>query len=166
MIKNFTAILLAALMVFSTGCASIVSKSNYPVVIDSTPTNAKITITDKKGVDVYRGSTPATIKLKSGNGFFSKAQYVVKFELDGYDTGMAPIEYKLDGWYFGNIIFGGFIGLLIVDPATGAMYKLDTEFINHKLYKSTASVLQEELKVYTLNDIPAEWKSHLVELSE
>lgn len=26
------------------------------------------------------------------------------------------------GWYVGNVVFGGLIGLLIVDPATGAMW--------------------------------------------
>lgn len=30
----------------------------------------------------------------------------------------------MDGWYWGNILFGGLIGMLAVDPATGAMYKL------------------------------------------
>lgn len=30
----------------------------------------------------------------------------------------------MDGWYVGNIIFGGLIGLLLVDPITGAMWKL------------------------------------------
>jgi hypothetical protein len=30
----------------------------------------------------------------------------------------------MDGWYIGNILFGGVIGFLIVDPATGAMWKL------------------------------------------
>ncbi|WP_174263189.1 CsgG/HfaB family protein [Citrifermentans bemidjiense] len=31
----------------------------------------------------------------------------------------------MNGWYWGNIVFGGVIGLLIVDPATGAMWKMD-----------------------------------------
>jgi hypothetical protein len=31
----------------------------------------------------------------------------------------------MDGWYIGNILFGGLIGILIVDPLTGAMWKLD-----------------------------------------
>ncbi len=34
------------------------------------------------------------------------------------------LEATLDGWYIGNIIFGGLIGFLIVDPLTGAMWKL------------------------------------------
>jgi hypothetical protein len=31
----------------------------------------------------------------------------------------------MDGWYLGNIVFGGLVGLLVVDPLTGAMWKLD-----------------------------------------
>ena len=34
------------------------------------------------------------------------------------------IDGAINGWYFGNIIFGGLIGMLAVDPATGAMYTL------------------------------------------
>lgn len=30
----------------------------------------------------------------------------------------------MNGWYIGNLLFGGIIGLLIVDPATGAMWTL------------------------------------------
>lgn len=75
------------------------------------------------------------------------------------------MEFKIDGWYFGNILLGGLFGMLIVDPATGAMYKLETEFLNETLVQSTASVQKEELKVYVLNEIPAEWSNHLVEIS-
>ena len=55
--------------------------------------------------------------------------------------------------------------MLIIDPATGAMYKLETEFLNETLVQSTESVQKEELKVYALNEIPTEWKNHLVEVS-
>ncbi len=163
---RFTPLLLAGVVLFSSGCASIVSKSSYPIMINSSPAEAGISITDKKGVEVYRGNTPATVKLRAGGGFFTKALYLVKFDKPGYDIRVVPIEYKLDGWYFGNILFGGFIGLLIVDPATGAMFKLDTEFINETLSKSTASVPGNELKVYTLSEIPADWQEHLVKLPE
>ena len=31
----------------------------------------------------------------------------------------------MDGWYIGHILFGGLIGFLIIDPATGSMWKLN-----------------------------------------
>ncbi|BAX80037.1 hypothetical protein ALGA_1662 [Labilibaculum antarcticum] len=142
------------------------SKSSYPISINSSPSEARIVITDKKGVEVYAGNTPATIKLRAGSGFFGKAQYQVKFTKDGYDIKTVPVNFKLDGWYFGNILLGGVIGMLIIDPATGAMYKLDTEFLNETLSKSTASIDKTELKVYGINVIPSAWTKHLVIVSK
>ncbi|WP_139220656.1 hypothetical protein [Salegentibacter flavus] len=168
MIKSYlkmTAILMATSIIFSS-CASIVSKSSYPISINSAPSEAQIVIKDKKGIEIFSGQTPATLKLKSGSGFFGKARYQVTFTKDGYNTKTVPVEYKLDGWYFGNLLLGGVIGMLIIDPATGAMYKLETEFLNENLVQSTASVQNEEFKVYALNDIPAEWKNNLVQVNK
>jgi len=162
--QGITLMLIASFLILS-GCASIVSKSKYPISINSAPSGAKITVIDKKGVDVYTGNTPANIVLKAGAGFFSKASYNVTFEMDGYDKRTVPINFNLDGWYFGNIIFGGLIGILIVDPATGAMWKLDTEFINETLSKSTASIVEPSLNVFGYNDIPASWKERLVRIN-
>ena len=149
-----------------TGCASIVSKSSWPITINSSPSDAKISIKDKKGIEIYTGNTPATLKLKSGAGFFSKARYQVTFEKVGYDKKVVPIEFKLNGWYFGNIIIGGPLGLLIIDPATGAMFKLETEFLNESLTKSITSVETKELKLLDINKIPTEWKNHLILVSK
>ncbi|GAA0760204.1 PEGA domain-containing protein [Psychroflexus lacisalsi] len=162
--SKITSLLLTLTVLLLSSCASIVSKSSYPISINSNPSEAKISITDKKGVEVYSGNTPATLKLKAGSGFFGKAQYQVKFEKNGYDSKIVPVHFKLDGWYFGNILLGGVIGMLIVDPATGAMYKLDTEFLNETLSKSTASVGRNGLNVYELSEIPTEWAINLVEL--
>lgn len=149
-----------------TGCASIVSKSSWPININSSPSEAKISIKDKKGIEIYSGNTPATLKLKSGAGFFSKARYQVTFEKVGYDKKVVPVEFKLNGWYFGNLIFGGPLGLLIIDPATGAMFKLETEFLNETLTKSITSVNSKELNLLDINKIPTEWKDHLILVSK
>jgi hypothetical protein len=149
-----------------TGCASIVSKTSWPISINSSPSEAKISIKDKKGIEIYTGSTPATLKLKSGAGFFSKARYQVTFEKAGYEKKVVPVEFKLNGWYWGNIIFGGPLGLLIIDPASGAMFKLETEFLNETLTKSVASVDTKELQLLDINNIPAEWKNHLILVSK
>lgn len=150
------------------GCASIVSKSNWPVTFHSNPTGADISITNKKGVEVYSGKTPATMKLKSGAGFFSKESYTVVFKLDGYDTRKITLDCKLNGWYIGNLVFGGLIGFLIVDPATGAMFKLDRDFIEEQLTKGTGTTFipttpnQPSLQILNKDQLPAEWAKHLV----
>lgn len=161
---KITSLLLAMTVLLLSSCASILSKSSYPISINSSPTEAKISILDKKGIEIYRGTTPTTLKLKAGSGFFGKAQYQVKFEKNGYESKTVPVYFKLDGWYFGNLLIGGVIGMLIIDPATGAMYKLEKEYLNETLSKSTASLEKNELKVYELNEIPTEWAYHLVEI--
>jgi hypothetical protein len=160
---NFLAISSILLL---TGCASIVSKTSWTITINSSPSEAKISIKDKKGIEIYTGSTPATLKLKSGAGFFSKARYQVTFEKAGYEKKVVPVEFKLNGWYWGNIIFGGPLGLLIIDPVSGAMFKLETEFLNETLTKSVASVDTKELQLLDINNIPAEWKNHLILVSK
>jgi hypothetical protein len=161
---KMTSMMMVSIFLFSS-CASIVSKSSYPITINSAPSEAKIVIKDKKGIEIYSGQTPATLKLKAGSGFFGKARYQVTFTKNGYDTKTVPVEFKLDGWYFGNLLLGGVLGMLIIDPATGAMYKLETEFLNETLVQSTASIDNKELKVYALNEIPSEWKNHLVNIN-
>lgn len=157
-------VLLAACLLL-TSCASIVSKSRYPISINSTPSEAKITITDKKGVEVFKGNTPATLKLNSGAGFFSKARYQVKFEKDGYQSKTVPVDFKLDGWYFGNILVGGAIGMLIIDPATGAMYKLETEFLNETLAPEKQPIaVNDGLNIMDINELPSDWRTHLIAL--
>ena len=163
MYLKMTAIMMASVFLFSS-CASIVSKSTYPLSINSSPSNAKVSITDKKGKEIYLGNTPATVKLKAGAGFFSKAEYQVKFSSPGYDDKIVPINFKLDGWYFGNLLLGGVLGMLIIDPATGAMWKIETEFLNETLSKSTASIAPE-MKIMNINEIPENWKNHLVRVN-
>lgn len=158
-----TAIVMASVFLFSS-CASIVSKSTYPLSINSSPSNSKISITDKKGKEIYLGNTPATVKLKAGAGFFSKAEYQVKFSSPGHDDKIVPITFKLDGWYFGNLLLGGVLGMLIIDPATGAMWKIETEFLNETLGKSTVSI-DPEMKIMNINDVPKSWITYLVQVN-
>jgi hypothetical protein len=148
-------------------CASIVSKSNWPVNVDSNPKGATITITNRKGAEVYKGVTPAVVTLKSGAGFFKKESYTIKYELAGYAPMSIPLECKINGWYWGNIVFGGLIGWLIVDPATGAMYKLSSPTVEQTLTKnSTGSIdTAPSLKISTLAQVPKSVQGQLVRIN-
>ncbi len=151
-----------ALPTLFSSCATIFGHSSYPVSINSNPTGANVSITDKKGKEVYKGASPATVTLKSGAGFFGKAEYQVKISSTGYAEQIIPVNYKLNGWYFGNLLIGGVLGMLIVDPATGAMWKLDTPPINVTLSKSTASTEIPTLKIVDIANIPQNMKDKLV----
>lgn len=154
-----------ALVPLTFSCASIVSKSNWPFYVESDPAGATVRIENRKGREVFKGETPTIVHLKSGAGFFTKESYVIHYSRPGYEDKSVNIECKLNGWYFGNIVFGGAIGLLIVDPATGAMYKLDGKGSHETLTpQQQASTKQRELRVMDIATIPADWHERLVAL--
>jgi hypothetical protein len=164
-----TFVLLSLLLVGAVlcqGCASIISKSKYPVSISSTPSNASVTIFNKKGEAIHTATTPTTVTLKAGAGWFSGEDYTVKFTKQGYKPYEARIERGLDGWYvFGNILFGGLVGWVIVDPLTGAMWTLDDLHVS--LDPSTSACLpnQNQLKIVTLDQVPDNLRSRLVRIN-
>jgi hypothetical protein len=163
--KSFVklAAMLMVMPVLITSCATIFGKSSYPVSINSNPNGADISITDKKGKEVYKGQSPATVTLKSGAGYFSRAEYQVRISSKGYAEQIVPVNYKLNGWYFGNIFLGGFLGMLIVDPATGAMWKLDTPPISITLRKSNALNIPT-LEILNMNEVSDAVKANMIKI--
>ncbi len=98
-IMNFIKQIVLAIAFLSllTGCASIVSKNKWPFSVDTDPEGAKVVITNKAGREVFRGRTPAAMRLKSGAGFFSKESYAVSLSLNGYDIKRINVQWKLNG---------------------------------------------------------------------
>ncbi|MDO8330069.1 MAG: hypothetical protein Q7T36_06325 [Fluviicoccus sp.] len=162
-----------AITTFS-GCASIVSHSNWPVTIATSPDGAAFTVTNQKtGQKISNGVTPTTITLPSSNGFFSAASYLIQFQKDGYDSQSFTLQAGMNGWYVGNIVFGGLIGWLIVDPATGAMWKLQPG-VNLTLTAKTAALRIDapsadgktrELLVVTRDQVPADLADNLIRIN-
>ena len=147
------------------GCASLVSKYKYPISLSSKPSGAEVTVVNmRNGVTIFNGATPTYLSLRAGHKFFKRAEYQATFTLAGYETMVVPLEFKVDAWYLGNVLFGTAIGFLIVDPATGAMYKPKKEFIVANLQASTTSAQIGALHIYTIDEIPAHWKDHLTEV--
>lgn len=103
------------------GCASIVSGTSQKVTFNSNPTGAKV-ITDT-GLTLI---TPSTATLPKGKSIS------VKCEKEGYESQTQVIGTSFDGWFLGNIFFGGLIGM-IIDAADGAMMKLDRDNVNFNL---------------------------------
>lgn len=160
-LHSFSFIIIVSTTLFS--CATILSKSSYPVSINVNPNGANISIVDKKGKEVFKGQSPTTITLKSGGGFFVKAEYLVKISANGYNEMIVPVNYKLNGWYFGNLLVGGVIGMLIVDPATGAMWKLDTPPVNVTLSKPTA-MNEPALNILLVDEVSNAVKANMVQI--
>ena len=153
-----------ALPTLFSSCATIFGHSTYPISINTIPYGATLSIIDKGGTEIYKGVSPATVTLNSSSGYFSKAAYTVKITTTGYAEQTIPINFKIDGWYFGNLLLGGLIGMLIVDPATGAMWKLDTPPINVTLSKITASITTPTLKIIDIATLSTPLKHKLVRI--
>jgi hypothetical protein len=144
------------------GCASIVSKSEYPVAISSNPEEAEITIVNRAGETVFKGKTPTTLVLKAGAGFFKGENYAVTFKKEGYATHTAQIQRGVDGWYIvGNLVFGGFVGWLIVDPATGSMWTLKNLHVD---LAPQVSSNQNQIHIVTINDVPEQLRSKMIRI--
>ncbi|MGB0866635.1 MAG: hypothetical protein ACPGSC_08995 [Granulosicoccaceae bacterium] len=132
------------------GCSSIVSKSDYPVTINSVPANARFSIVDKAGQNIDAGTTPATVTLKASSGYFSGQAYTITLDKEGYGKQRYELVSTVDGWYFGNILIGGLLGMLIVDPITGAMYQLP-ERLDIELQAPTAASSDTTLELGTID---------------
>jgi hypothetical protein len=149
-------------------CASIVSHSTWPVALSSAPVGASVAVIDRGGREVFTGTTPAAVQLKSGAGFFQRAKYTIKFTKPGFATQTIPLEANVNGWYFGNLVFGGWIGMLIVDPATGAMYRIPQKDVQVAMAQTTAFDLNAAdptgLRIVSLDEVPASTRALMVKV--
>lgn len=105
-------------------CATIVHGTNENVSISSNPSNAKVFVDHK-----YVGATPKIVTMSR------KEKHVVRIELEGYQPYEMTLSPHLSGWAFGNIVFGGFIGLA-VDAVSGGLYQLTPDQINAEMLKN------------------------------
>lgn len=136
MFKN-VALLSSALYLCS--CATIVSSGPKSLPIMSQPDEATCEVIDiRSGNTIMKAKTPYIATLETSAGFFQKAKYKVKITKEGYLPEEQQIDAGLNGWYYGNIVFGGLLGILIIDPGTGAMWKIAEDTISVKLYPDSA----------------------------
>lgn len=121
-------IIAAVSLVSTAACATIVQGSNQGVAVNSTPTGAAISVDGQS-----MGTTPAVLRLARNNA------HTVRLELDGYAPYEMKLERKMSGWVWGNLAFGGIVGV-IVDGTTGAMYRLSPGDVTADMQTRTAMV--------------------------
>lgn len=135
--KILISILTASIfLLFTQACGTIIHGTTQEVGISSSPSNASVTINGQN-----YGNTPMIIDLKR------KDSHMVKIELDGYQPYETNLTRSTSGWVWGNIVFGGLIGL-VVDASAGGMYKLTPEQINAELRSSQAEALSTDDGLY------------------
>jgi hypothetical protein len=161
----FTRLIVPSITLLLAGCASIVHGSRQDVRIQSSPGGAQVAIHDvnRERKVVFNGTTPCTASLNRGAGFFHGATYHVVVSKPGYEQFQTTINSRVSGWYAGNIGFGGLLGFLIVDPASGGMYSLEPRELSADLQGKHASFFPKEgeLRVVLRSEVPKDLVAHL-----
>ncbi|MYC74575.1 hypothetical protein F4X10_02220 [Candidatus Poribacteria bacterium] len=57
--------LILVVLIMCSGCASIFSKSNYPVAVSSEPNEAMFQVVDGDGRIIFNGKTPTVIATQN-----------------------------------------------------------------------------------------------------
>ena len=119
-------------------CASIMHGTSQQVGINSQPVGATVTV-DSQTV----GVTPVAAKLAR------KRTHRVTVTMQGYEPFAMVTTRKTSGWVWGNIVFGGLIGL-IVDASTGGLYDVRPEEVNAQLTRTGAMGEVRDGMIYVL----------------
>lgn len=139
--KAPASIFLVASVFLSAGCASIVHGGNQSISISSVPPGATASVAKLEGEVVAVRTTPCTVSLDPKRGYFKGQSYTVKIELSGYKTAEIHLQPELSGWYFGNILLGGLIGMVAVDPVTGSMWNIEPAKIEQALSPAQSAAI-------------------------
>ena len=99
------------------GCSTIVEGTDQTVTVDSEPRGAECLMTrEGAGIGTIR-ATPETVIVDRGD-----EDIKISCEKEGYLTTIATLPSELEGMTFGNLLFGGLIGVA-VDAASDANSK-------------------------------------------
>lgn len=107
MIKNMFFLLI--MIVFTTGCSTMLSPDKTSVYIDSEKEGQVFIVKDHKGIIIAKAVTPAVLKLDNKGD--STYTYLTRCEIKKEDS-------ELNEWVIGNIITVSISGMLI-DIANG-----------------------------------------------
>ena len=101
----------------ASGCASIVEGTDQSVTIQTTPSGASCELKRDGQVIGVVNPTPGTVTVDK-----SKDDIAVICKKDGYQDASGAFSSGFQGMTFGNILFGGLIGVA-VDAGSGAMHE-------------------------------------------
>jgi hypothetical protein len=110
--KKIVACIITVSFIFTViGCATIISGRNQDLPVISNPSGARVIV---NGV---QQQSPCTLVLDR-----KQPMYQVRVEKDGYEPVEITLRKGVNGWIWGNLLFGGIIGV-IVDLCTGSVHK-------------------------------------------
>ena len=133
--------LISVLAVHLLSCSTIMKGSRQSVNVESTPAGASC-IMRREGTVLARRKTPFVTNIEKDSD-----EIITECKKRGYHRGMNSTDSDVSGWVWGNILFGGIIGLA-VDAGTGAMYEYPSNIYLNLDKKSNDN---------KMNEIPQDW---------
>ncbi len=137
--KRVVGVLVGAVLL--SGCATIMNGDMVNVPVYTTPSGATVLINGA----TY--TSPTTVMVPRGKGDFN-----LHIEKEGYESVDIMLTQSLDGWLWGNVLFGGVIGIA-VDFITGDAYDLDPELVSANLNGVNVSKADDGRLQFVLVDI-------------
>lgn len=119
---------LLALLLLCTGCSTLVNGPTQKVCITTKPSGARVSVDN-----CFVGTTPIRVDMRRSS------RHVVTLDLSGYETMDIHFDKHVSGWVFGNIVFGGLIGLAI-DAVSGSMFRLTPEQLHTELSAGNVTI--------------------------
>lgn len=101
----------------TTACATIVEGTDQTVAVITDPAGGTCTLS--RG-----GTTVATVNQAPGSVVLEKSKdnVLIACTMEGHESGAATLSSSFQGMTFGNLLFGGLIGVA-VDAGSGAMHE-------------------------------------------
>ena len=93
------------------GCATIVAGSSQELTFQTEPEGATVSVAGKA-----LGRTPLTTEVSRDKNLS------LTFEKEGYKPYTTQLSTTLNGWFWGNIVFGGFLGST-TDGVSGSIHE-------------------------------------------
>lgn len=129
--------LVASVMSLS-ACASIMHGTSQDIGISSSPTGASVTVDNST-----KAQTPFVAKLSR------KDNHIIRVAADGYAPADLTLTRSTSGWVWGNVMFGGIIGLA-VDAMTGGLYNLTPDQLSTTLARQTGAIAPAKDGIYVV----------------
>lgn len=143
--------------IVAAGCASIIHGSRQDVRVTSVPSGAVVRV----NLNNQATTTPGVLTLNR-----KEIGYVLTFEKQGYRPVEVSLRRTVDGWLFGNIVFGGLVGL-VIDFASGSAYRLTPDEVDVVLGQMDASVKATKgdlLVVVDLEQLPTQTRERIAHI--
>ena len=115
------ALLAVPLALGTSSCCTIVSGTSQPVTIRSEPSGAEVTIDGAAA-----GTTPLTVRLRR------RDQHLIEVAKEGAGKAVVTTTTRMNGWLWGNLLFGGILGI-IIDSADGAARRIVPDTLDLQL---------------------------------